>query len=396
MNFSSLRLRSIAFVVVSTACAKPTTQLGSVPAESITGEQLKQQQLVLANRIKQQQRLDDIQYPLLTAAAPLCQGRVTTERGLWVANVYSFGDKGREAASAMGFSDTLTVVGVASGSAAAKAGFRVGDRIVGVGGQYAPIGAQAVPAYHFRVTQLTPHNQGEPASAPGAVSFRVRRGPPVTAHVSAETLPSADSVPDAAVTEEELNVAPDSVCMSAAVAVKSDVLNAFADGVFVYITTAMMRFAADDEELAVVVAHELAHNAMRHMDAKKKNSTFGAILGAVVDVAAATQGVSTGGAFTNKGADLGARTFSQSFEREADYVGMYILARAGRPIATAPNFWRRMAQESPGSIKFASSHPTTAERYVRLEQAVAEIEQKRSAGVELMPELKKEGTTDQK
>jgi hypothetical protein len=41
-------------------------------------------------------------------------------------------------------------------------------------------------------------------------------------------------------------------------------------------------------------------------------------------------------------------TFSQDFEREADYVGMYLLARSGRQVAGAAGFWRRMAQESPG------------------------------------------------
>jgi predicted Zn-dependent protease len=98
--------------------------------------------------------------------------------------------------------------------------------------------------------------------------------------------------------------------------------------------------------------------------------------------------VNTGGDFTNLGAEFGAMSFSQDFEREADYVGMYLLARADRPIANAADFWRRMAQESPGSIKFASSHPTTAERFVRLENAAAEIEQKRTAGAPLMPEMK--------
>ena len=156
------------------------------------------------------------------------------------------------------------------------------------------------------------------------------------------------------------------------------------------IPTAMMRFAAREDELAVVVAHEIAHNAMRHIDAKKKNATFGALLGAILDVAAATQGVNTGGEFTSQGAELGAMTFSQDFEREADHVGMYILARADHHTNTAADFWRRMAQESPGSIKFASSHPTTAERYLRLEQAAAEIEGKRAAGQPLLPELKVE------
>jgi predicted Zn-dependent protease len=153
----------------------------------------------------------------------------------------------------------------------------------------------------------------------------------------------------------------------------------------------MMRFAGSDDELAVVVSHELAHNAMRHMDAKKKNATLGAILGATLDVAAASQGVNTGGGFSQQGAQAGARSYSQDFEREADYVGMYILARAGRPYADAPNFWRRMGQESPGSIRYASTHPTSAERFIRLDKTVAELKAKLASGAPLLPEAKAPG-----
>jgi predicted Zn-dependent protease len=128
---------------------------------------------------------------------------------------------------------------------------------------------------------------------------------------------------------------------------------------------------------------------MHHMDAKKRNAGIGAVFGAIIDIAAATQGVNTGGGYTNQMAQLGAMTFSQDFEREADYVGLYILARSGHSIRNAPNLWRRMATESPGSIKFASGHPTTAERYVRLETYITEIERKQASGAPLLPELKK-------
>ncbi|MFL5562034.1 MAG: M48 family metalloprotease [Gemmatimonadaceae bacterium] len=82
---------------------------------------------------------------------------------------------------------------------------------------------------------------------------------------------------------------------------------------------------------------------------------------------------------------------SQDFEREADCVGMYILARAGRPYADAPNFWRRMGQESPGSIKYASTHPASAERFIRLDKPVAEIQAKVASGAPLLPEAKAPG-----
>ena len=41
---------------------------------------------------------------------------------------------------------------------------------------------------------------------------------------------------------------------------------AFADGTKVFLTRGMMRFAQSDEELALVVAHETAHNIMGHID----------------------------------------------------------------------------------------------------------------------------------
>jgi beta-barrel assembly-enhancing protease len=80
---------------------------------------------------------------------------------------------------------------------------------------------------------------------------------------------------------------------------------------------------------------------------------------------------------------------AEDFEREADYVGFYIMALDGWPIDSAPDLWRRMAAESPGSITFASSHPTTAERFVRLEQWIDEIHKKQVAGEPLRPTMKK-------
>ena len=168
---------------------------------------------------------------------------------------------------------------------------------------------------------------------------------------------------------------------------QKDELNAFADGSKIYVATAMLRFVSDDE-LSVVLAHEIAHNAMRHRDAKVKNAVSGALLGALADIAMAAGGQNTGGKYTQIGADAGAKAFSQDFEREADYIGMYILAWAGRPLGTAANFWRRMAVEHPTGIVFATTHPTTAERFVRLEQWTREVNLKLASGDAFGPEMK--------
>lgn len=365
----------LALVVTLQGCVATTTQLGTVSPEVVKAEQLKQQQLVITSQITEQKRLADIAHPMLKAAVPLCGKWVTTRLGLYTSNIHSYKDEYRDAARALGFNDTLTVVSVTAGSAAERAGIRVGDRVRMLGGRAAPTGRKALAEF---AAFLTP--------------TEARRGElPLASETYQLGFARFDSVAGSSV-EVPVSVAPDTVCAYSPVVVKDAILNAWADGQNVVLTTAMLRFAANDEELAAIVGHEIAHNAMRHIDAKQKNATFGALLGALLDVAAATQGVNTGGDFTNSGAQIGAMSYSQDFEREADYVGLYIMARAGRPFANAPNIWRRMAQESPGSIKYASSHPTSAERFVRLEQTVAEIQRKQQVGEPLMPTLKADST----
>ena len=176
-------------------------------------------------------------------------------------------------------------------------------------------------------------------------------------------------------------------CSFAIIVPHKDQLNAAADGSRIYVATGMLRFANDDE-LSVVLAHEIAHNAMRHRDAQMKNMLGGALLGAIADIAMAAGGQNTGGKYSQMGAEAGAQAFSQDFEREADYVGQYILAWAGLPVDNAARFWRRMAVEHPTGIVFATTHPTTAERFVRLAKWASEVNTKLASGDAFGPEMK--------
>ena len=161
-------------------------------------------------------------------------------------------------------------------------------------------------------------------------------------------------------------------------------VNAFADGKAVYVTKGMMRLAAKDQELALVLAHEFAHNIRKHIEAKQTNAMGGAILGAVLT------GV-TGINMIGLGANAGAGVFSQEFEEEADYVGLYLAERSGFDMADAEYFWRRMAVNHPSSIHLAgSSHPSTAKRFVAIRMAAEEIARKRKEGSPLVPEERKE------
>jgi predicted Zn-dependent protease len=185
-------------------------------------------------------------------------------------------------------------------------------------------------------------------------------------------------------------VQPEWVCGGNAIAIKSNELNAWTNGRNISITSSMLRFATSDEELALVIGHEMAHNIMGHIQAQRTNAAMGSIFGALFDIVAATQGVNTNGDFTRAGGEIGAMQFSQEFELEADYVGLYLMARSGIPMDGALEFWRRMAAEDPDMIQFASSHPTAPRRFVGLESALQEIEGKRRAGEPLVPTLKKD------
>jgi predicted Zn-dependent protease len=307
--------------------------------------------------LKQQHRLQNVAIPLLEAAAPFCGDRVRGASGFVATNAYRWKKEYYNAALSSGFSDTLVVLNVAPNSAAAVAGLVAGDRILAVNSTPILIGRTAIDDLSAKI----------PSSKDKRIQtyrLSIRRGEDTST----------------------IEISPRLACAYTPIVTPEDMVNAYADGHSIFVTAGILRFLPDDNDLAVVVAHEIAHDAMRHIDAQMKNSLIGTLLGAVVDVAAASQGVNTD--FASQGAKLGAMVFSQDFEREADYVGLYILALGGRPFDQAANLWRQIGAANPGSIKFATTHPTTAERFVRLDTWRNEVSRKVALGQPLQPEMK--------
>ena len=92
---------------------------------------------------------------------------------------------------------------------------------------------------------------------------------------------------------------------------------------------------------------------------------------------------------TESWGQLGAQSFSKRFEQEADYVSIYMLARAGVDTSAVSSFWRRMGAANKGQIQWGSSHPSTAKRFLALEQAHQEVAAKIAAECPLIPEPKR-------
>jgi len=180
-------------------------------------------------------------------------------------------------------------------------------------------------------------------------------------------------------TELEIDVPLDRLCDFTLVLQRKELVNAFADGKRIIFTTGIMNLLRDDDELAAVIGHEMAHNTMEHNQKGQAN----AAIGLVFDLLFAGIGVNTQGAFSNATGGI----YSQEYEAEADYVGLYYMYHGGYDIEEAPTVWRRMSISSPASIKDSvmSSHPSSPERFVALEDTVTEIRRKVENGEPVVP-----------
>ena len=113
----------------------------------------------------------------------------------------------------------------------------------------------------------------------------------------------------------------------------------------------------------LILGHELAHNTQGHIPKIVRTYIF----------------------------SLGGTRYARPFESEADYVGLYYMARAGYSMDGVEDFWARLALVSPRNTNRAKTHPSTPERAVRISAARDEIEAKIAAGEPLLPNYKDDG-----
>ena len=336
-------------------CAGPTTQRTKPNDAAVAHEAEVQREIALQEFLDDQYRLNRVGWPVLKAGLQFCEDRKAKVIGIKYATKYDFeGEYQDIAISKLGLGDTLRIIHVIETTPAAESGLHEGDILISVNNKDVPIGKNASKDFAKFLRIETEENY--------QVTFGVKR----------------DGL------NEIINVVPVYACDYPLIVSPEEIVNASADGNTIVITQGMMSFAKTDNELALVVGHELAHNSMRHIDAKRLNA-FGGFL---IDILFAVLGANTQGAFSN----MAAQAYSQEFEAEADYVGLYINELADNDIQDAAYFWRRMGVKHPGSIdqSHATSHPSSPERFVSIEDTIKEINQKKAAGEELVPNMDKE------
>jgi beta-barrel assembly-enhancing protease len=254
----------------------------------------------------QDMRVASIGYHLATANVVRCPKR-QPQSGLIF---HSLGQYGRGSRAVMqsqfGVSAYPTVQGVVPGSAAARAPLYEGDVITAVNGTAMPSTLTKKP--RFDVVE-TASSALEMAFAKGPATLTLARGVTV-------------------------RLAPTSGCPSLFQVVPSSKLTATAAGRYVQLSSGIVDAAGDEDELAFVIAHEMAHNILEH---KARLNKLG-----------------------RKAANILAT------EIEADEVGLQLMRGAGYDPHAAERFWAREGERMDEGLFRDGTHLSPGKRTMML------------------------------
>jgi len=161
--------------------------------------------------------------------------------------------------------------------------------------------------------------------------------------------------------------------------VDSDVVNAFAlPGGFFYVNSGLILHADEESELAGVMAHEIAHVCARH---GTKQATKGEIINLASIPAMIFIPYTWAGYAIYQGMNfaipLTFLKFSRDDEREADYLGLQYMYKAGYDPNSFVAFFEKVEadeKKEPGTIpKVFATHPPTPDRIEAIQKEIATI-----------------------
>ena len=150
--------------------------------------------------------------------------------------------------------------------------------------------------------------------------------------------------------------------------IHSEQANAFAlPGGYTAVYTGLLPIAKNEDGLAVVMGHEIAHALAHHGAERMAQQNMQRIIGAGVSLGAGGMDVSSQRAVMGVFGGISqygyALPFSRKHESEADKIGLILVARACYDPREAPKLWERMgAQAGATPPEFQSTHPAPETR----------------------------------
>jgi predicted Zn-dependent protease len=159
--------------------------------------------------------------------------------------------------------------------------------------------------------------------------------------------------------------------------IREDTINAWAmPGGKVVIYTGLLPIAQNDDGLAVVMGHEIAHAVAGHGNERMSQGLLTQLGGMALSVALAQEPQQTQQLFMTAygvGAQVGfLLPYSRLHESEADHLGLIFMAMAGYDPHAAVAFWQRMMQAKQGQAppEFLSTHPSDQKRIENIKSLI--------------------------
>jgi Zn-dependent protease with chaperone function len=173
----------------------------------------------------------------------------------------------------------------------------------------------------------------------------------------------------------------------------SQKINAYASPGRVILTQRLVNFCLNDDELAMIVGHELAHHALGHLVRGATHREMGKVVGEII-TAFTTLSLNqildwkysmVDPDMRQVSQDAVVSVFSQDDEREADAYGLWYAFQAGYDMDKALAVWERLASvdEKDPFLRtyFLDSHPASLERMARLKKIARYFKAGRAAEV---------------
>jgi predicted Zn-dependent protease len=151
-------------------------------------------------------------------------------------------------------------------------------------------------------------------------------------------------------------------------------LNAFCmpGGKIAFYTGILEQLKMTDDEVAMVMGHEVAH-ALREHARERMGKTYATKMGAGLVSSLFGLG-NTGDALLNMGGQLLTLKFSREDESEADLVGMELAARAGYDPRAGISLWQKMSAAAKGAPpQWLSTHPASSTRIQDIEASLPKV-----------------------
>ena len=304
---------------------------------------------IIDGLLQRQERIYRIAAPLIIKNAVLCRTQARPLLGFTAKNQYSYPPELSVAArQSLGLDERLQVMQILDGSGAMRAGLKRGDILQTIQDLTIPTGPQAEPEAARMLSPIL-KNLTE-------INITViRQNQPITVNVPL-TLACAFAI-DVGNTQN---------------------VNAYADGRRILLTRGLLDWLSTDEDVAVIIAREIAHNVLQHAKQLQQMAT----LSIVIDNLLLFKPDQVAAYSSN-----GIKITPEKMDQEADRLALFIMARAGYDLASFTRVMQKLAQVPNASQAntYPSLHPWTEGRQSALQATMKEIRQKQSAKKALVP-----------